>query len=615
MKLTRRNLLRAGIGSILLADAVKARIPRGFSTYQSATQVFNYANFAGSLSALSMRNTSALGSALQVINNGPAHTAACAWYNTQQPPGAFTTTFSFTPQSITGAGVLQSGMTFCIQNTVAPPAQSGAYSGNIYSGDANMCGYSAANGLALPGTIDQYPCYDSICIKFDAGNDSTGQNYPAAGMPSSTGMYFNGGPAPYPGSSLGLTPENDLNAYQINLYTEHTFNVTIVYDGSLLTMVILDTTTNAQARFAWPLNLANTTNATGNYVGFTAGTSKQGYFNISNWAYWSGYNTRLATPTFSPAPGEYSTSQTVSISYPSGSTCYYTTNGLLPTSSSTQYTGAITVSANEVIQAVAIRSGYTDSLIGDGVYKIGTANTINFPGGFSAGNLIPVGYSYLSGSVYRLADTLTGGNGVVGAAWHPAAISIADLETNGTTFTLKWSGSGQGVCFVIQNNAPALTSPANSNTAVPSTQYGWGGGPTVMGAEYIALGYGGMDSQNGNSGKGGHAYGILNSVAIAIDQSTVPNSVGLYTGGNSPQGSQQATGLNFASGHAFSFAVTYNGTTLYLTITDLTTLASYSTSWAVNIVSVIGGPAGYFGFTVATYGQNINADLIAWVGP
>ena len=57
----------------------------------------------------------------------------------------------------------------------------------------------------------------------------------------------------------------------------------------------------------------------------------------------------LPTPTFAPAAGTYTTSQSVTISDASGVTIYYTTNGTTPTTSSTKYTGAITVSATETL--------------------------------------------------------------------------------------------------------------------------------------------------------------------------------------------------------------------------------------------------------------------------
>lgn len=54
----------------------------------------------------------------------------------------------------------------------------------------------------------------------------------------------------------------------------------------------------------------------------------------------------VATPTFSPGGGTYSSAQTVTISdTTSGATIYYTTDGSTPTTSSSHYTTAITVSS------------------------------------------------------------------------------------------------------------------------------------------------------------------------------------------------------------------------------------------------------------------------------
>jgi len=69
-----------------------------------------------------------------------------------------------------------------------------------------------------------------------------------------------------------------------------------------------------------------------------------------------------ATPVFSLASGIYSVAQTVSISDAvSGAAIYYTTNGTTPTTSSSLYTGVITVSSTETIQAIAVASGYSNS--------------------------------------------------------------------------------------------------------------------------------------------------------------------------------------------------------------------------------------------------------------
>jgi len=81
--------------------------------------------------------------------------------------------------------------------------------------------------------------------------------------------------------------------------------------------------------------------------------------------------TQAATPTFSPAAGTYSTAQTVTISDATpNATIYYTTNGTTPTTSSTVYTGAITVQSTTTVKAIAVASGVTNSSVGSATYTI-----------------------------------------------------------------------------------------------------------------------------------------------------------------------------------------------------------------------------------------------------
>ena len=75
---------------------------------------------------------------------------------------------------------------------------------------------------------------------------------------------------------------------------------------------------------------------------------------------------RAATPTLSPASGTYTSVQMVTISdTTSGATIYYTTDGSTPTTSSTKYSAAITVSSTETIKAIAVATGYSQSRCSD----------------------------------------------------------------------------------------------------------------------------------------------------------------------------------------------------------------------------------------------------------
>jgi beta-galactosidase len=82
----------------------------------------------------------------------------------------------------------------------------------------------------------------------------------------------------------------------------------------------------------------------------------------------------VATPAFSPTPGTYTATQSVSIGDATpGATIHYTTDGTTPTTSSPVYTSAIAVSANETIQATAVLTGETNSAVAAGAYVINTA--------------------------------------------------------------------------------------------------------------------------------------------------------------------------------------------------------------------------------------------------
>ncbi|MGC9158698.1 MAG: chitobiase/beta-hexosaminidase C-terminal domain-containing protein [Terracidiphilus sp.] len=82
-----------------------------------------------------------------------------------------------------------------------------------------------------------------------------------------------------------------------------------------------------------------------------------------------------ALPTFNPPAGTYTAAQSVVLNDTTpGATIYYTTGGATPpTTSSTPYTGAISVSSSETLQAIAAAAGYANSSVASATY------TINLP--------------------------------------------------------------------------------------------------------------------------------------------------------------------------------------------------------------------------------------------
>ena len=95
---------------------------------------------------------------------------------------------------------------------------------------------------------------------------------------------------------------------------------------------------------------------------------------------------QVAMPTFTPPPGIYSSAQSVTIGTTTpNATIYYTTDGTTPTTSSTKYTGPITVGATETLSAIAVASGLSNSPVASGLYTIepGGVSTINYATGFT----------------------------------------------------------------------------------------------------------------------------------------------------------------------------------------------------------------------------------------
>lgn len=78
---------------------------------------------------------------------------------------------------------------------------------------------------------------------------------------------------------------------------------------------------------------------------------------------------QVAAPAFGSSVEIFATSKSVTItSATSGAAIYYTTNGTTPTTSSTLYSGAFTVSSTSTVKAIAVKAGLANSSVASQTY-------------------------------------------------------------------------------------------------------------------------------------------------------------------------------------------------------------------------------------------------------
>jgi glucose/arabinose dehydrogenase len=170
---------------------------------------------------------------------------------------------------------------------------------------------------------------------------------------------------------------------------------------------------------------------------------------------------QVATPTFNPAAGTYTTAQSVTLTDASlGANIYYTTNGSVPTISSTLYTAPITVATTTTIQAKAIVTGWIDSAVASATYTIQPAPPAapslltngsfesNFTGWTVTGNaFIETTPYYTATDGMKLASF----NGTSTSDVSPTGVLSQTITTvPGTTYTLAFDMGATGAAALPQ---------------------------------------------------------------------------------------------------------------------------------------------------------------------
>ena len=354
-----------------------------------------------------------------------------------------------------------------------------------------------------------------------------------------------------------------------------------VSGASIFYTVDGSTPTTGSTLYTGPFQLS--TNATVQAIASAAGYLQS---SVSSATYT--FNTQTPTPQFSPAAGSYTTTQAVAISdTTSGATIYYTTDGSTPTTASAKYTAPISVSSSTVIRAIATFSGLTASNVASATYSIQPNGTgINFGNGFAVATGLTLNGSAINSDDSRLQLT-TGLTYQAGSVFYNTPTNIQSFTTD---FAFQLSNAqADGFTFTIQNVAP-----------------------TAIGGNGGSLGYG----PNPNTGTTG---GIAKSVALKFDfysnSGEGTDSTGIYINGAAPTVpavDMTSSGVLLTSGDSMAAHVTYDGTNLVLTLTDIVVNKVFTRTFPINIPATIGSNVAYIGFTGGTGGEASSQKILSW---
>ena len=148
-----------------------------------------------------------------------------------------------------------------------------------------------------------------------------------------------------------------------------------------------------------------------------------------------------ATPTFSVAAGTYSSAQSVVISCETeDATIYYTLDGSTPTTESTEYTEAITISETTTVKAIAVKEGLANSEVAEATY------TIQIPSITLSSNTIAATYKENEGTLEVTYNYIT-----------EVTAEVVFCDAEGTAATYDWIeaeiNAENNIAYVISANA------------------------------------------------------------------------------------------------------------------------------------------------------------------
>lgn len=303
------------------------------------------------------------------------------------------------------------------------------------------------------------------------------------------------------------------------------------------------TPTTASPAYSAPISVSSTTTikAIASAAGYTPSSVASATYTINLAA--------AATPTFSVATGTYTSAQTVTLAdATTGAKIYYTIDGTTPTTSSTLYSAAISISATTTVKAIATASGYTTSAVASATYTINLAAAGTPTFSVTAG-------TYTSAQTVALADetsgakiyyTIDGTTPTTSSTAYSAAISVA------TTTTIKAIATASGY---TTSAVASATYTINIPTVATPTFTPAAGTYTTVQSVSIADTTSGAKIYYTTDGTTPTASSTLYASAISISATTTVKAIATASGDTTSAVASATYTINLAAAATPTFSV------------------------------------------------------------
>jgi hypothetical protein len=381
--------------------------------------------------------------------------------------------------------------------------------------------------------------------------------------------------------------------------------------------------------------------------------------------------TQAAQPMITPVSQVFHPSLQVTItdSTPNAQ-IFYTTDGSIPSTGSTLYTGPFTIASTQTINAIATGTGLIASTVASETYTlVNQVPTPTFnpgPGDFISPVSVAISTTWPGSTIYYTTDgsTPTTSSNVYSG---PVPInSTVTLKAIGVASNLPNSLVATGQYTIVPNatssidfrngftsGAMALVGKAKldgtslrlTDGAMTEASAGWF--PTPVNVQGFSTDFTFQQSQVsvpvgdgltfaiqgvGTSAQGPNGGGLRYGALIAGGTGGIPksiavkfdlfqnahegnNSTGLYTNGASPEDGATTLGggVNLQNPNIYAVHISYDGTRLTMTITDTTDVTkTFTTSWPIDIPGTVGGNTAWVGFTGGTGHYTAIQDIFNW---